>query len=171
MQQFCEDVTVRRNDEITLEEVAFYSHIVLSPGPGLPKDAGILMALLERYANQKPILGVCLGMQAIALHFGASLYNLPIVRHGQAVPIKLDNTAYIFANLPEEINVGLYHSWAVNTQTLPDQIVPIAQSFEGVCMALRHLELPIYGVQFHPESVLTPQGKTIIHNWILSSTD
>lgn len=159
------EVKVARNNEITLEEVATFDKIVLSPGPGLPHDAGILMELLQEFATQKPILGVCLGMQAIALHFGGSLYNLPQVKHGVAETVIQLTESKLLKNIPQKFEVGLYHSWAVNPN-LPSTLEVTAISENDVLMAIQHRVLPIYAVQFHPESLLTPSGKRIIQNFI-----
>ena len=159
------DVKVARNNEITLAEIELYDKIVISPGPGLPHQAGILMEFLQEFATKKPILGVCLGMQAIALHFGGTLYNLPSVKHGIAEKIHLESESKIFTNISEEFEAGLYHSWAVNLD-LPEELKATAISENGVLMAIEHLTLPVFAVQFHPESILTPFGKKMIQNFI-----
>lgn len=159
------EVTVARNNEITLAEIEEFDKIVLSPGPGLPQDSGILMDLLKEFATRKPILGVCLGMQAIALHFGGSLYNLPNVKHGIAEIAQQKGESVLFKNISKNFEVGLYHSWAVNSE-LPAELKVTAISEDGVLMAIEHQALPIYAVQFHPESILTPEGKKIIENFI-----
>ena len=158
--------TVRRNDRITLDEVDAFDKIIISPGPGVPSDAGILPQLLERYAESKPILGVCLGHQAIGERFGARLRNLPQVYHGIRSTITVTVPDYIFAGLPEHLEVGRYHSWVVDSKGLPDCLEVTAVSPDGEIMAMRHRTLDVRGVQFHPESILTPQGLTIIKNWI-----
>lgn len=162
-----EKTDVRRNDAIMLDEVSAYTHIVLSPGPGLPADAGIMPALIRRYAPHKPILGICLGHQAIAEAFGSSLYNLDKVYHGVATPVTVDAAHPLFAALPGEIEVGRYHSWAVARHTLPECLSAIAHDEEGVIMGLQHKTYKVTGVQFHPESILTPNGYTIMQNWLL----
>ena len=159
------DVQVARNTEISLKEIAAFDKIVLSPGPGLPKDSGILMDLLAEYAAKKPILGVCLGMQAIALHFGGSLYNLPQVKHGVAEIAIQQTESILFEGVPARFEVGLYHSWAVDASTAPDLKATVL-SENGILMALEHDTLPVYAVQFHPESILTPAGKKILENFI-----
>jgi anthranilate synthase component 2 len=159
------EVKVARNNEITLAEIEEFDKIILSPGPGLPYEAGILMDLLEEFATKKPILGVCLGMQAIALHFGGSLYNLPLVKHGIAEIAHQKNESVLFKEIPAIIEVGLYHSWAVN-KNLPPALKMTAISENGVLMAIEHQNLPVYAVQFHPESILTPTGKKILQNFI-----
>lgn len=164
---FTSDVTVKRNDEISVEEVDTYSHLVISPGPGLPKDAGILTEVLSRYSDFKPILGICLGLQAIAVHFGGKLYNQKNVKHGLQEEIQLLNTeSGLFKGFNPSINVGLYHSWAAQEDSLSEELKITAKSKTGVIMALEHQSLPISAVQFHPESILTPNGKQIIKNWI-----
>lgn len=157
---------VRRNDHITLDEVAGYDKIVISPGPGIPSEAGILPRLLERYATEKPILGVCLGHQAIGERFGAKLRNLSTVYHGVQTPASLTADDYIFAGMPSEFEVGRYHSWVVDKTSLPECLQVTALSPDGEIMAMRHRELDVRGVQFHPESILTPYGMTIIENWL-----
>ena len=157
---------VVRNDKISLDQVAAYDKIIISPGPGIPSEAGILPQLLERYATEKPILGVCLGHQAIGERFGAKLRNLSEVYHGVMTPAKLVADDYIFAGIPCEFEVGRYHSWVVDRRTLPDELEITALSPDGEIMAMRHRELDVRGVQFHPESVLTPYGLEIIDNWL-----
>lgn len=158
---------VIRNDKITLEAVAAYDKILLSPGPGLPSSAGIMPALIERYAPGKSILGICLGHQAIGECFGAKLYNRTTVLHGIATPIDLlKDKEPLFAGLNEEITVGRYHSWAVNPDSVGEDLTITATDKEGEPMALRHKQYDVAGLQFHPESILTPHGKQIIQNWI-----
>lgn len=160
------EVTVRRNDEIDLEEVAKFDKILLSPGPGIPDEAGALKEIISRYAASKSILGVCLGQQAIGEVFGGSLLNLPTVFHGVASKIKLTvGNEILYRDLEQELEVGRYHSWVVNPQ-LPACLEVTALDENGQVMSLRHREFDVRGVQFHPESVLTPQGKKIIENWI-----
>lgn len=158
---------VRRNDCITPDEVDVYDKIIISPGPGIPSEAGILPQLLERYATQKPILGVCLGHQAIGERFGAKLRNLPEVYHGikSAITLTVPDD-YIFEGLPTKLEVGRYHSWVVDKEGLPDCLEVTAVSPDGEIMAIRHRSLDVRGVQFHPESILTPQGLRMIENWI-----
>lgn len=157
---------VRRNDCITLPEVAAYDKIIISPGPGIPSEAGILPELLKRYAPEKPILGVCLGEQAIGECFGAKLENLSRVYHGIRSEISIIKPDYIFEGLPDRIEVGRYHSWVVSREDFPDCLEVTAVSDDGNIMALRHKTYDVRGVQFHPESILTPDGMTIISNWI-----
>jgi len=160
------EVTVVRNDEITLEEPANYENILLSPGPGVPEEAGLLKPIIERYASSKKILGVCLGQQAIAEVFGGSLINLQTVYHGVSETIMITAEDSLFAGLPLKIEVGRYHSWSVDPTTLPDVLEVTSVDQNGEIMSLRHKIFNVRGVQFHPESVLTPQGKTILENWI-----
>lgn len=160
------EVDVFYNDKISLPEINNYSSIVLSPGAGLPKDAGIMPDLLTAYKFSKKILGVCLGMQAIGEAFGAQLKNLNTVYHGVATPIQVNNHIGLFNKCPDSFLVGRYHSWVVDTKTLPDCFYNLAEDDEKNTMALQHKELDICGVQFHPESILSEYGLQIIKNWI-----
>lgn len=157
---------VIRNDKITIDEVGNYDKIIISPGPGIPSEAGILPQLLERYGSEKPILGVCLGHQAIGERFGAKLRNLSTVYHGVQSTVRLTADDYIFAGIPSEFEVGRYHSWVVDRDLLPSELEVTAVSPDGEIMAMRHRNLDVRGVQFHPESVLTPYGLEIIDNWL-----
>lgn len=157
---------VVRNDKITLDEVGNYDKIIISPGPGIPSEAGILPQLLERYGSEKPILGVCLGHQAIGECFGAKLRNLSTVYHGVQSTVHLTADDYIFAGIPSEFEVGRYHSWVVDRDSLPSELEVTDVSPDGEIMAMRHRSLDVRGVQFHPESVLTPYGLEIIDNWL-----
>jgi anthranilate synthase component 2 len=159
-------VDVRRNDKITLAEVDAYDKIIISPGPGIPSEAGIVPEMLKRYAPTKSILGVCLGHQAIGECFGATLLNLPKVYHGIQTPVHVTKDDYLFAGLPDTFHVGRYHSWVVDTVNFPDTLEVIAEDSTGCIMALRHKTYDVRGVQFHPESILTPDGLTIINNWL-----
>ncbi|MBX2982138.1 MAG: aminodeoxychorismate/anthranilate synthase component II [Flavobacteriales bacterium] len=162
------EVTVKRNDAITVEEAAAYDRIVLSPGPGLPSEAGIMPELVHRLMPSHTILGVCLGLQAIVEECGGSLINLPNVRHGVAVPcIPAVPVAPLFADISAPLEVGLYHSWAADPSTLPAELQVTAHSSEGVIMALQHTQYNTCAVQFHPESVLTPAGEQLIRNWAI----
>ena len=160
------EVTVVRNDQFRLEELEQYSKIILSPGPGIPSEAGLLPDVIRTYAGRKPILGVCLGHQAIGEAFGAKLENLSDVFHGVATPCHIVADDPVFCGLPAEITIGRYHSWVVSKEGFPDCLEITAESDEGQIMALRHRELNIHGIQFHPESVLTPDGKEIIKNFL-----
>lgn len=159
---------VHRNDQIPLEKVADYDKIILSPGPGIPAEAGLLLPLIREYAPTKNILGVCLGHQAIAEAFGGTLSNLKQVYHGVATPCRLipGTHSLLFEGIHENFTAGRYHSWIVDTDTLPEELEVTAEDENGAIMALQHKSLPVMGVQFHPESVLTPDGKTILKNWL-----
>lgn len=178
------EVDVLRNDKFELEELEKYDKIILSPGPGIPEEAGLLLEVIRTYAGRKPILGVCLGEQAIGQAFGGKLTNLSEVFHGIQTNIVIRDeglvisdellitnyssliTDYIFSGLPTEIPVGRYHSWVVDTDGFPEELVITAISSEGQIMALKHREYDVHGIQFHPESVLTPDGKQIVGNWL-----
>ena len=160
------EVDVLRNDKFELEELEKYDKIILSPGPGIPEEAGLLLEVIRTYAGRKPILGVCLGEQAIGQVFGGKLTNLSEVFHGIQTNVKIKNKDYIFSGLPTEIPVGRYHSWVVDTEGFPEELVITAISPEGQIMALRHRKYDVHGIQFHPESVLTPDGKQIVGNWL-----
>jgi len=178
------EVDVLRNDKFELEELEKYDKIILSPGPGIPEEAGLLLEVIRTYAGRKPILGVCLGEQAIGQAFGGKLTNLSEVFHGIQTNIVISDeglvisdellitnhspliTDYIFSGLPTEIPVGRYHSWVVDTDGFPEELVITAISSEGQIMALKHREYDVHGIQFHPESVLTPDGKQIVGNWL-----
>lgn len=160
------DITVFRNDRFSLENLQGFDKIMLSPGPGIPSEAGLLLEVIRTYAGKKPILGICLGEQAIGEVFGGKLVNLRDVFHGVQTPAHITADDYIFQGLPKDIMVGRYHSWVVDASTLPDCLEATALSDEGQVMALRHRIHDIRGIQFHPESVLTPDGKTMILNWL-----
>ena len=159
-------IEVRRNDCISLEEVGRFDKIILSPGPGIPEEAGLLLPLIREYAPTKKILGVCLGHQAIAEAFGATLTNLTEVFHGVQTPVKIIGDDILFKGLEKEIQVGRYHSWIVNKTSLPDVLEITAIDEDSQIMALRHKQYNIHGIQFHPESILTPDGHTIIRNFL-----
>ena len=159
-------VTVFRNDMFKLEQLESYDKIILSPGPGIPCEAGLLLDVLKCYAGKKPILGVCLGHQAIGESFGGKLTNLSEVYHGVATPCTITKKDYLFEGLPEKIEIGRYHSWVVDNDDFPDCLEVTSVSDEGYIMSLRHKEYDIRGIQYHPESVLTPDGKKIIENWL-----
>ena len=160
------EVDVVRNDQFELSDLEKYSKIVLSPGPGIPSEAGLLLDVIRTYAGRKPILGVCLGHQAIGEVFGAKLENLSDVFHGVATPCHIIADDPIFSGIERDITIGRYHSWVVSKDGLPDCIEVTAVSDEGQIMALRHRELNVRGIQFHPESVLTPDGKKMLQNWL-----
>lgn len=163
-------VDVIRNDKITLEDVNKYDKIVLSPGPGLPNTSGILLPLIREYASSKSILGVCLGHQAIGESFGGSLINLDRVFHGVATRVTVNERTMtkndVFKGLPESFDVGRYHSWIVSTENFPKELEVTATDENGQIMALRHKSFDVQGVQFHPESVLTPTGMDMMKNWL-----
>ena len=159
-------VTVVRNDKFRIEDLEQFDKIVLSPGPGIPSEAGLMPQVIKAYAGRKPILGICLGHQAIGEAFGAKLLNIGNVVHGVATPAHLTAQDYLFKGLPKDIEVGRYHSWVVDDKDLPQCLEVTSRSDDGYIMSLRHREFDIRGIQFHPESVLTPQGKTIINNWL-----
>ncbi len=160
------EVTVVRNDKFQMEELATYDKIVLSPGPGIPSEAGLLKPVIETYAPLKPILGICLGEQAIGEVFGGTLYNLPQVFHGVQTPAHIVKDDYLFEGLPKDLKVGRYHSWVVKQEGLPSCLEVTVVSDEGQIMALRHTVYDVHGIQFHPESILTPDGRQIIRNFV-----
>ena len=160
------EVTVLRNDRFALEELEAFDKIILSPGPGIPSEAGQLLDVIRTYAGRKPMLGVCLGHQAIGEVFGATLENLSDVFHGVATEGRQFGVDPIFRGLPERIVMGRYHSWVVSREGFPDSLEITAISDEGQIMALRHREFDIHGIQFHPESVLTLDGAAILRNWL-----
>lgn len=159
-------VDVIRNDKIKLPEINSYDKIILSPGPGLPKDAGIMPELLKEYSTTKSIFGVCLGMQAIAENFGCKLKNLGTVVHGMATPIKVIQQDFIFNNCPSQFNVGRYHSWVVDSNGLSQDLIITAVDNQENIMALKHKAYDVRGVQFHPESILSDYGAEILGNWL-----
>lgn len=159
------DVTVKRNDCLTLKEVEDFEKVLLSPGPGVPEQAGLLKEIIRHYAPTKSIFGVCLGQQAIGEVFGGQLVNLEKVYHGVATPVNVVKEDILFKNMPTRFEVGRYHSWVVQ-QPLPESLEVTSVDDNGQVMALRHKEYDVRGVQYHPESVLTPLGKTILKNWI-----
>ena len=160
------EVTVYRNDQFTLDQLQEFSKIILSPGPGIPSEAGLLLDVIREYAGKKPILGVCLGHQAIGEAFGGRLENLSDVFHGVATPCHIVADDPLFSGLERDITIGRYHSWVVSNEGLPDCLEVTAVSDEGQIMALRHKTLNVRGIQFHPESVLTPNGKKMLQNWL-----
>ncbi len=160
-------IDVLRNDQIALDEVVQYDKILLSPGPGVPHDAGIMIPLIKKYGSTKSILGVCLGHQGIAEAYGGSIINLPKVYHGVATPIILtDDSEPLFKGVPLTFNAGRYHSWAVNEKDLPDCFQVTSRDNEGEVMSMRHRQYDVRSVQFHPESILTEHGKTMMRNWL-----
>lgn len=160
------EVTVLRNDQFQLSQLESFDKIVLSPGPGIPSEAGLLLDVIRTYAGKKPIFGVCLGHQAIGEVFGGRLENLSEVFHGVATEGTQLGNDPVFEGLPRRITMGRYHSWVVSKEGFPECLEITAESDEGQIMALRHREYDIHGIQFHPESVLTPKGRQILRNWL-----
>ncbi len=159
-------VDVKRNNEVAEGEPDLYDKIVFSPGPGLPEEAGSLLSIIKTYAGKKPMLGVCLGHQAIGESFGGILQNMNNVLHGIATPITVVARSYLFNEIPETFDAGRYHSWIVEKETLPDVLEITSIDKEGRIMSFQHREFDIQGVQFHPESILTPIGEKILENWV-----
>ena len=162
----CGKVDVFRNDQISLDDVDRYDKIILSPGPGIPEEAGILLDLIKKYAPTKSMLGVCLGQQAIAEAFGGSLINLSEIYHGVATESTKVSEHRIFQNLPDMLEVGRYHSWAVNPEDFPEELEITSIDKNGMIMSLKHKIYNVHAVQFHPESILTPDGKQILENFL-----
>lgn len=160
------DIDVIRNDKIALSDIARYDKIILSPGPGIPSEAGLLLPLIKEYAGKKPILGVCLGHQAIGEALGGKLTNLEDVYHGVTTKAHIIADDYLFDGLDKTVDVGRYHSWIVSNENLPSCICVTAVDDNGQIMAMRHTEFDVHGVQFHPESVLTPNGNVILENFL-----
>ena len=160
------EVSVVRNDQFRLSELKPFDKIILSPGPGIPTEAGLLMDVIDAYASVKPILGVCLGHQAIGEYFGGKLTNLSQVFPGIASIISIPAADYRYKELPAQVQVGRYHSWVVDNEGLPDCLEVTSVSEEGQIMSLRHKQYDVRGIQYHPESVLTPEGRKIIANWL-----
>lgn len=161
-----ENISVIRNDKISIQEIANFDKILLSPGPGLPKDAGIMPQLLKVYSDKRSILGVCLGLQAIVENFGGTLKNLDTVYHGIATSVKIKEQSCLFKNCPVQFNVGRYHSWVADPNTLPKELDITAMDDQGNIMALEHHTFNVKGVQFHPESILSEYGEVMIGNWL-----
>lgn len=160
------EVTVYRNDEFELEELEKFDKILLSPGPGIPDEAGLLKDVIKKYAASKSIFGVCLGLQAIGEVFGGKLTNLEKVYHGVATKVTQIEDDFIFNDLPKETEVGRYHSWVVSNENLPEDLVVTSVDENGQIMSMKHAKYDVRGVQYHPESVLTPNGKKILENWL-----
>ena len=159
-------VDVFRNDQISLEKINEYDKIILSPGPGIPSEAGLLLDVIREYAPTKSILGVCLGHQAIGQVFGGQLENLSSVFHGVATPCQLATGNELFKGLPPTIEVGRYHSWVIKEEGFPEDLEITARDDNNFIMGLQHKKYDVKGVQFHPESVLTPDGEMILRNWL-----
>ncbi|TDS13946.1 anthranilate synthase component II [Sphingobacterium paludis] len=167
LQELQQSYTVLRNDKFTLDEVASYDKILLSPGPGIPEEAGLLLDVIRTYGASKSILGICLGQQAIAEVYGGVLYNMPKPLHGVATGIVItDDSEKLFQDFPKDSLIGRYHSWAVERDSLPACLKVTALDNDGVIMALAHTEYDVRGMQFHPESILTTNGKKLIANWL-----
>lgn len=161
-----EKVDVYRNDQIALKDIEKYDKIILSPGPGIPEEAGILLEVIKKYAPTKSIFGVCLGQQAIAEAFGGSLINLSEIYHGVATEATQTSEHHIFNNLPKTLEVGRYHSWAVNPDDFPEELEITSIDKNGMIMSLKHKTYDVHAVQYHPESILTPDGKKILENFL-----
>jgi len=159
-------VTVYRNDEFELSELEKFDKILLSPGPGIPDEAGLLKQVIQKYAPTKSILGICLGLQAIGEVFGGKLINLEKVYHGVATKVSKVSDDFIFNEIPDEMEVGRYHSWSVSTENFPEVLEITSVDENGQVMSLKHKTYDVRGVQYHPESVLTPYGKKILENWL-----
>ena len=159
-------VTVFRNDEFDLKELDAFDKIVLSPGPGLPNEAGLLKEVIQTYATSKSILGICLGLQAIGEVFGGTLINLEKVYHGVATKIKIIEEDSIFKNIPDQIEVGRYHSWVISNDNFPPNLIITSVDENKQIMSVKHSHFDVRGMQFHPESILTPFGKKILKNWL-----
>ena len=168
VQQVCEDVVVKRNDEISAEDAGAFTHILISPGPGLPNEAGISMEVIEKFYKSKKILGVCLGCQGIAEFFGGELYNQQFVAHGISRKVHQTKSGKLLKGLPPEFMVGLYHSWAIDENTLPEKLTITSKSELNTVMSIEHEDYSVCGVQFHPESIMTEGGLQIIGNWLNS---
>ena len=165
IEQYSPDLKVFRNDEVDLSELEKFRKIVISPGPGMPDEVPVLRQIIQNYAQTKPILGVCLGMQAIAEFYGSKLLNMSQVLHGVKLHCNFNSDESLFKGIKTPLEVGHYHSWIVDNETLSPELKVIAQDNDNIIMAFKHIKFPLYGVQFHPESVLTPQGINLIENW------
>lgn len=162
------EVVVCRNDRIKIEDVASFDKIIFSPGPELPQNAGLMLEIMREYWKLKPMLGVCLGFQAMMEVAGGELINLVPVRHGQQHTISVNNNSILFKDFSDTTQVGLYHSWGIDKVKVPPEFEVVSQDDSGIAMAAEHKSLPLMGVQFHPESVMTPQGKQMLKNWVNS---
>lgn len=165
IEQFSTECKVFRNDKVKLSDLDQFSKIVISPGPGMPDEVPVLNQIIKAYASTKPILGVCLGMQAIAEFYGSKLLNLSNVLHGVKTSCVFDADESLFKGVKSPLEVGHYHSWIVDNESLPPELKVIARDQDNNIMAIKHVKYPLYGVQFHPESVLTPKGIDLIENW------
>jgi len=163
-----DQIRIVRNDKFKMEEVEGYSHILLSPGPGVPKDAGLMPAIIKDYSSSKNILGVCLGHQGIGEIFGCSLLNLPTVFHGMVTPVEVVEEDQLFIGLPKRFNVCRYHSWVIDKDSISKDLIITSTAENGNIMSIKHKEYNVRGVQFHPESIMTEHGEKLIKNWIES---
>ena len=168
IEQFASEVVVCRGAEIELDNIEQFNKIILSPGPGLPNEHPILKQVLSRYYNQKPILGICLGQQAIAEFFNANLENLTTVKHGVNSMVKHFNNCKLFSDIPENFKIGHYHSWVVSKINFPDELAITSENEAGIITSIKHREYDVTAVQFHPESILTEHGLQLIKNWVLA---
>lgn len=166
LQEYEEIVDVFRNDEVSIESLSPYSHIVISPGPGLPNEVPFLNELFTAFAGKKKLLGVCLGMQAMVQFYGGDLYNLPTVLHGRQGSCIIEKKDPILADIASPFLIGHYHSWGVNNEGMPKDTSVLARDMEGRIMMIKHDKDPSYGIQFHPESILCPDGKRLLYNWL-----
>jgi anthranilate synthase component II len=161
-----DDVMIVKNDQIDFDVVENFDKIIISPGPKIPLESGQIIELIQRFAPTKNILGICLGHQAIAEAFGATLYQLPHPQHGAQIPLQIIGAHSLYKNIPQNTIVGLYHSWAVNPENLPTEFLVTAINLEDVIMSIKHKTLSLHGVQFHPESYITKDGKKMMENWL-----
>ena len=166
VEEIDEKVDVFRNDEVSIEQLEAYSHIIISPGPGLPQEVLFLEEIFAKYARTKSILGVCLGMQAMVQHYGGELYNLPHVLHGRQGTCLMLKKDPLFKDVKSPFLIGHYHSWGVNAKGMPENVSVLARDSEDRIMVIKHNTDSVYGIQFHPESILCPDGKKIIQNWL-----
>lgn len=169
VEQMDVDYAVKRNDNLDLEEVANYSHVLIGPGPGLPSESGRVLEVIEAYKHTKSMLGVCLGMQALLETHGGEMSNMPIVQHGAKSKAAVKRPSTLFHHLPDQFNVGRYHSWAFRPENVPAEFRITAQSEDAFIMAVEHSSLPLFGVQFHPESIMTEGGLQIMQSWLEAS--
>jgi anthranilate synthase component 2 len=161
-----QDITIVKNDQIDFDDVEKFEKIIISPGPKIPSESGQIIELIQRFAPTKNILGICLGHQAIAEAFGATLYQLPHPQHGAQIPLQIIGAHGLYKNIPQNTIVGLYHSWAVNPENLPTEFLVTGINLEDVIMSMKHKTLRLHGVQFHPESYITKDGKRMMENWL-----
>jgi anthranilate synthase component 2 len=167
LEPLADNLDVIRNDQVQTEKIKAYDGIVYSPGPGIPKDSAIMFDILSQFGKEKAILGICLGHQAIIEYFGGKLTNLEHPLHGLSVPVNLtNNNDLLFKNIPKRFQTGRYHSWAAHVSDIPGCIIPTAVDDDQMIMAIKHSQYTIRGMQYHPESVMTPQGKTMLKNWV-----